>query len=120
MRQHMAGILLGEGFVQCPEQQRLAQLLRETVAEYGSQDADTDYPMLRAVLMGAVYAALVPGVPMPVPRLAGRAVQALPPRLGDGCPAGHRGARRDVRERSVTVLHDRPTTGPAVARRSAV
>ncbi|MDX3755058.1 TetR/AcrR family transcriptional regulator [Streptomyces mirabilis] len=69
MRQHMAGILLGEGFVQCPEQQRLAQLLRETVAEYGSQDADTDYPMLRAVLMGAVYAALVPGVPMPVPRL---------------------------------------------------
>jgi AcrR family transcriptional regulator len=69
MRQHMAGILLGEGFVQCPEQQRLAQLLRETVAEYGSQDAHTDYPMLRAVLMGAVYAALVPGVPMPVPRL---------------------------------------------------
>lgn len=69
MRQHMAGILQGEGFVQCPEQQRLAQLLRETVAGYGSQDADTDYPMLRAVLMGAVYAALVPGVPMPVPRL---------------------------------------------------
>lgn len=69
MRQHMAGILQGEGFVQCPEQQRLAQLLRETVAQYGSPDADTDYPMLRAVLMGAVYAALVPGVPMPVPRL---------------------------------------------------
>ncbi|MFK0024250.1 TetR/AcrR family transcriptional regulator [Streptomyces sp. NPDC090798] len=69
MRQHMAGILQGEGFVQCPEQQRLAQLLRETVAGYGSQDADADYPMLRAVLMGAVYAALVPGVPMPVPRL---------------------------------------------------
>ncbi|QIY94225.1 TetR/AcrR family transcriptional regulator [Streptomyces sp. S1D4-11] len=69
MRQHMAGILQGEGFVQCPEQQRLAQLLRETVAGYGSQNADTDYPMLRAVLMGAVYAALVPGVPMPVPRL---------------------------------------------------
>jgi AcrR family transcriptional regulator len=69
MRQHMAGILQGEGFMQCPEQQRLAQLLRETVAGYGSQNADTDYPMLRAVLMGAVYAALVPGVPMPVPRL---------------------------------------------------
>ncbi|MFF2517616.1 TetR/AcrR family transcriptional regulator [Streptomyces sp. NPDC058086] len=69
MRQHMAGILQGEGFVQCPEQQRLAQLLRETVAGYGSQNADADYPMLRAVLMGAVYAALVPGVPMPVPRL---------------------------------------------------
>ncbi|MFF1701087.1 TetR/AcrR family transcriptional regulator [Streptomyces sp. NPDC058252] len=69
MRQHMAGLLQAEGFVQCPEQQRLAQLLRETVAGQGSPDAATDYPMLRALLMGAVYAALVPGVPMPVPTL---------------------------------------------------
>ncbi|WP_405884745.1 TetR/AcrR family transcriptional regulator [Streptomyces sp. NBC_01136] len=69
MRQHMAGILLGEGFVQCPEQQRLAQLLRETVARHCSADAATDYPMLRALLMGSVYAALVPGVPMPIPTL---------------------------------------------------
>lgn len=69
MRQHMAGILQAEGFVQCPEQQRLAELLRTTVTRLGSPDPDSDYPMLRALLMGAVYAALVPGVPMPVPVL---------------------------------------------------
>ncbi|WP_406165851.1 TetR/AcrR family transcriptional regulator [Streptomyces sp. NBC_00996] len=69
MRQHMAGLLQAEGFVQCPEQQRLAQLLRDAVAGQGSPDAATDYPMLRALLMGAVYAALVPGVPMPIPTL---------------------------------------------------
>lgn len=69
MRQHMAGILLEEGFVQCPEQQRLSELLRDTVARRGSRDVDADYPMLRALLMGAVYAALVPGAPMPVPVL---------------------------------------------------
>ncbi|MGQ4383930.1 TetR/AcrR family transcriptional regulator [Streptomyces sp. SAS_270] len=68
MRQHMAGLLQAEGFVQCPEQKRLAELLGETVAGQGSADA-ADYPMLRALLMGAVYAALVPGVPMPVPTL---------------------------------------------------
>jgi hypothetical protein len=69
MRQHMAGILHDEGFVQCPEQQRLSQLLRDTVARRGSTDVDADYPMLRSLLMGAVYAALMPGAPMPVPVL---------------------------------------------------
>ncbi|MCW7941555.1 TetR family transcriptional regulator [Streptomyces hygroscopicus] len=69
MRQHMAGILQAEGFLQCPEQQRLAELLRDTVARHGSSDPDMDYPMLRALLMGAVYAALVPGVPMSLPVL---------------------------------------------------
>ncbi|MFD3502914.1 TetR/AcrR family transcriptional regulator [Streptomyces sp. NPDC058676] len=69
MRQHMAGILQAEGFVQCPEQQRLSQLLRDTVARHGSDDVDTDYAMLRALLMGAVFAALVPGAPMSVPVL---------------------------------------------------
>ncbi|MFC3571891.1 TetR/AcrR family transcriptional regulator [Streptomyces yaanensis] len=69
MRQHMAGMLQAEGFVQCPEQKRLAELLRDTVERRGSADVDTDYPMLRALLMGAVYAALVPGVPMPLPVL---------------------------------------------------
>ncbi|MCS0600934.1 TetR/AcrR family transcriptional regulator [Streptomyces sp. LP11] len=69
MRQHMAGLLQAEGFVQCPEQRRLSELLGETVARYGSEDVSADYPLLRAVLMGAVYAALVPGVPMPVPVL---------------------------------------------------
>ncbi|MEV6481952.1 helix-turn-helix domain-containing protein [Streptomyces sp. NPDC051576] len=69
MRQHMAGLLQGEGFVQCPEQRRLSELLGETIARYGSGNVPSDYPMLRALLMGAVYAALVPGVPMPIPVL---------------------------------------------------
>lgn len=69
MRTHMASILQAEGFVQCPEQQRLALLLRETVVRYGSRDAESDYPMLRALLMGAVFAVLMPGAPMPMPRL---------------------------------------------------
>ncbi|MDX3854730.1 helix-turn-helix domain-containing protein [Streptomyces sp. AK02-01A] len=69
MRTHMAGILGAEGFVQCPEQQRLARLLHETMAAYGSSDPDSDYPMLRALLMGAVFAMLMPGAPMPPERL---------------------------------------------------
>jgi AcrR family transcriptional regulator len=69
MRQHMAGLLHAEGFVQCPEQRRLSDLLGDTVARYGSHDVSADYPLLRALLMGAVYAALVPGAPMPVPAL---------------------------------------------------
>ncbi|MFJ5773921.1 TetR/AcrR family transcriptional regulator [Streptomyces sp. NPDC093094] len=66
MRQHMAGLLQAEGFVQCPEQQRLAELLRETVARRGCGNPDTDYPMLRAQLMGAVYAMVLPNVGMPI------------------------------------------------------
>ncbi|MGW0882794.1 TetR/AcrR family transcriptional regulator [Streptomyces sp. NPDC002671] len=69
MRQHMAGLLQAEGFVQCPEQRRLGELLSDTVARYGSQDIAADYPMLRALLMGAVYSALIPGAPMTVPVL---------------------------------------------------
>ncbi|MEU3983604.1 helix-turn-helix domain-containing protein [Streptomyces sp. NPDC026672] len=69
MRQHMAGLLQAEGFVQCPEQRRLSELLSDTVTRYGSPDVAADYPMLRALLMGAVYSALVPGVPMQVPVL---------------------------------------------------
>ncbi|MEE1940752.1 TetR/AcrR family transcriptional regulator [Streptomyces sp. TRM 70361] len=69
MRTHMAGILQQEGFVRCEEQQRLAALLREVVVRYGSRDPDTDYPMLRALLMGAVVAILLPGAPMPSARL---------------------------------------------------
>ncbi len=65
MRTHMAGILTAEGFIQCPEQQRLASLLRNTVARYGSPDPENDYRLLRAQLMGAVMAVLVPGAPMP-------------------------------------------------------
>ncbi|MDT0455088.1 helix-turn-helix domain-containing protein [Streptomyces sp. DSM 41527] len=69
MRTHMAGILTADGFIRCPEQQRLAQLLRDTVAAYGSPDPDADYPLLRALLMGAVVAMLLPGAPMPRVRL---------------------------------------------------
>ncbi|GAA3775700.1 TetR/AcrR family transcriptional regulator [Streptomyces coacervatus] len=69
MRQHMAGLLQAEGFVQCPEQQRLAELLRDAVARHGSQDVDADYPMLRSLLMGAVYAMVLPNVPMPIATL---------------------------------------------------
>ncbi|MDQ0989275.1 TetR/AcrR family transcriptional regulator [Streptomyces sp. V3I7] len=69
MRQHMAGLLQAEGFVQCPEQRRLSELLSDTVARYGSQDVSADYLMLRSLLMGAAYSALVPGVPMQVPVL---------------------------------------------------
>uniref|UniRef100_J1SDN2 TetR family transcriptional regulator n=1 Tax=Streptomyces auratus AGR0001 TaxID=1160718 RepID=J1SDN2_9ACTN len=69
MRTHMAGILTAEGFIQCPEQQRLAHLLRETVVAYGSPDPDTDYPLLRALLMGAVVPMLLPGAPTPRARL---------------------------------------------------
>ena len=69
MRAHMAGLLQQEGFVECEEQQRLATLLRETVERYGSEDPESDYRMLRALLMGAVVAALLPGAPMPLARL---------------------------------------------------
>ncbi|GAB3972250.1 TetR/AcrR family transcriptional regulator [Streptomyces sparsus] len=69
MRTHMAGILQQEGFVACVEQQELARLLRETMARYGTTDLDAEYPLLRALLMGAVVAVLLPGAPMPVPTL---------------------------------------------------
>ncbi|MEW2140288.1 helix-turn-helix domain-containing protein [Streptomyces sp. NPDC005409] len=93
MRTHMAGILTAEGFVQCPEQQRLAELLRDTVVRYGSADPDTDYPLLRALLMGAVVAILLPGAPMPAARLRAELFQrygldwelGVPP---DGGPPG--------------------------------
>ncbi|MEU3400152.1 TetR/AcrR family transcriptional regulator [Streptomyces filamentosus] len=69
MRTHMAVILQDEGFVRCEEQQRLALLLRDTVERYGSEDVERDYPLLRALLMGAVVAVLLPGAPMPAARL---------------------------------------------------
>jgi AcrR family transcriptional regulator len=69
MRTHMSGVLQAEGFVRCPEQQRLASLLRDTVERYGSRNVDADYPLLRALLMGAVFAVLLPGAPMEPARL---------------------------------------------------
>jgi AcrR family transcriptional regulator len=66
MRTHMASILQNEGFIQCPEQQRLAALLEDTVARRGSLNPTEDYRLLRALLMGAVVAVLLPGAPMPL------------------------------------------------------
>jgi AcrR family transcriptional regulator len=69
MRAHMAGILQQEGFVKCDEQRRLATLLRSAMVRYGSADPDADYALLRALLMGAVFAVLLPGAATPLPRL---------------------------------------------------
>ncbi|WP_327351451.1 TetR/AcrR family transcriptional regulator [Streptomyces sp. NBC_01304] len=94
MRTHMAGILQADGFVRCAEQQRLAELLRDTVVRYGTRDVDTEYPLLRALLMGAVFAVLLPGAPMPVATLRAELFQrfgldwelGVPP--GEGPPGG--------------------------------
>ncbi|AEW93212.1 TetR family transcriptional regulator [Streptantibioticus cattleyicolor NRRL 8057 = DSM 46488] len=69
MRTHMASILQHEGFIQCPEQQKLAALLQDTVARRGPSDPAAEYRLLRALLMGAVVALLLPGAPMPLASL---------------------------------------------------
>jgi AcrR family transcriptional regulator len=69
MRTHMASILQNEGFIQCPEQQKLAALLEDTVTRTGSPNPVEDYRLLRALLMGAVVALLLPGAPMPLASL---------------------------------------------------
>ncbi|GHC51757.1 TetR/AcrR family transcriptional regulator [Streptomyces flavofungini] len=88
MRTHMAGILQAEGFVQCPEQQRLAFLLREAVSRHGSPEAETDYRMLRALLMGAVFALLIPGAPMPFDVLRAELFQRYDLDWNCGVPPG--------------------------------
>jgi len=90
MRTHMSGVLQAEGFWQCPEQQRLAALLRDTVERYGSQDVDAGYPLLRALLMGAVFAILLPGVPMPLARLRAELFQRYELDWELGVPPGER------------------------------
>lgn len=69
MRIHMAAILQEEGFIQCPEQQRLAALLQESVVRWGAKQPEEEYRLLRALLMGATVALLLPGAPMPLARL---------------------------------------------------
>lgn len=108
MRTHMAGILQAEGFVKCPEQQRLADLLRNTVVRYGTDDVDRDYPMLRALLMGAVYAALVPGAPMPVPVLRAELFRRYELGREQGSPPG-----LDPRPAPVAELFEFFDTDPA-------
>lgn len=94
MRTHMSGVLQAEGFLQCPEQQRLASLLRDAMERYGSRQVDADYPLLRALLMGAVFAIVLPGAPMAPVRLRAELFQrygldwelGVPP--GVGPPGG--------------------------------
>ncbi|CAG6392502.1 TetR/AcrR family transcriptional regulator [Streptomyces cocklensis] len=88
MRTHMASILQEEGFIQCPEQQRLAQLLRDTMICWGAADPEEEYRLLRALLMGASVAMLLPGAPMPVHRLRAELFQryALPWESGEPPP----------------------------------
>ncbi|OII65686.1 TetR family transcriptional regulator [Streptomyces sp. CC53] len=100
MRTHMAGILQAEGFVQCEDQQRLAALLRDTVQRYGSRNVDTDYPLLRALLMGAVFAVLLPGAPMPLALLRAELFQRYGLEWERGFPPGN-------------GPEDRPTPGGA-------
>ncbi|MFD4137525.1 TetR/AcrR family transcriptional regulator, partial [Streptomyces sp. NPDC058572] len=108
MRTHMAGILQADGFVQCPEQQRLAHLLRDTVERYGSRDIDTDYPLLRALLMGAVVAVLLPGAPMPRARLRAELFQryGLDWELGVGGGGGGGGGAPGRGEAAVEACLD--------------
>ncbi|MET9877458.1 helix-turn-helix domain-containing protein [Actinacidiphila glaucinigra] len=84
MRAHMAGILQAEGFSECEERQRLAELLLGAVRAWGSTDPEQDYRMLRALLMGGVFAQLIPGAAMPLARLRADAFQryGLPWELG--------------------------------------
>lgn len=118
MRTHMAGILQAEGFVQCEEQQRLAFLLRDTVTRYGSQDVDTDYPLLRALLMGAVVAVLLPGAPMPMARLRWELFQRYGLGWEQGAPPG--GVRPTARRWCTSIrprLSRRSRSSPAASGR---
>ncbi|MFG2111985.1 TetR/AcrR family transcriptional regulator [Streptomyces sp. NPDC048718] len=121
MRTHMAGILQAEGFLQCSEQQRLAALLRDTVARSGSPDPDTDYPLLRAQLMGTVFALLLPGAPMPLAPLRAELFQRYGLGLERGMPPGGnrpggmpvvRAVRDDVAARVAGPLPGPPVDRP--------
>ncbi|WP_328911900.1 MULTISPECIES: TetR/AcrR family transcriptional regulator [unclassified Streptomyces] len=86
MRTHMASILQEEGFIQCPEQQLLASLLRDTTVRWGAAEPEEEYRLLRALLMGATVALLLPGAPMPVARLRAELFQRYGLAWGAGSP----------------------------------
>ncbi|MDX6355121.1 MAG: hypothetical protein QOF98_2024 [Streptomyces sp.] len=86
MRTHMASMLQAEGFIQCPEQQRLAALLRDTVARYGAADPEEEYLLLRALMMGATVALLLPGAPMPLAQLRAELFQRYGLEWSAGAP----------------------------------
>jgi AcrR family transcriptional regulator len=87
MRTHMASILQ-EGFIQCPEQQRLASLLRSAVTTWGAADPEEEYRLLRALMMGATVALLLPGAPMPLARLRAELFQRYGLKWSAGTPPG--------------------------------
>jgi hypothetical protein len=92
MRTHMASILQ-EGFIQCDEQQRLAALLRATVIAWGAaEDPEEEYRLLRALLMGATVALLLPGAPMPLARLRAELFQRYGLKWSAGAPPDEAGA----------------------------
>jgi AcrR family transcriptional regulator len=92
MRVHMASILQ-EGFIQCPEQQKLAALLRGAVVAWGAaDDPDEEYRLLRALLMGATVALLLPGAPMPLERLRAELFQRYGLKWSMGSPPDTAGA----------------------------
>lgn len=118
MRTHMAGILQADGFVRCPEQQHLAELLRDTVVRHGSPDVDTEYPLLRALLMGAVFAVLLPGAPMPPGALRAELFQRYGLAWELGVPPGEEppgGTHARVADRAAqeTRSTQRPNRRPA-------
>jgi AcrR family transcriptional regulator len=86
MRTHMALILQYEGFIQCPEQQKLAALLEDTITHWGAADPGQDYRLLRALLMGAAVALLLPGAPMPPASLRAELFQRYGLAWESGCP----------------------------------
>ncbi|WP_329129444.1 TetR/AcrR family transcriptional regulator [Streptomyces sp. NBC_01476] len=94
MRTHMASILQEEGFIQCPEQQQLASLLRGSVLAWGAADPEEEYRLLRALLMGATVALLLPGAPMPVARLRAELFQRYGLPWTAGAPPEEAGSAR--------------------------
>jgi len=93
MRVHMASILQ-EGFIQCPEQQHLAALLKGAVVAWGGTEngGEEEYRLLRALLMGASVALLLPGAPMPLSRLRAELFQRYGLKWSLGSPSQEWGA----------------------------
>ena len=97
MRTHMASILEEEGFLRCPEQQRLAALLRDTVLRWGAPHPEEEYRLLRAMLMGATVVLLLPGASLPLHRVRAEIFQrfqldwsaGLPPHRDHGYLPAH-------------------------------
>ncbi|MGW4204794.1 TetR/AcrR family transcriptional regulator [Streptomyces sp. NPDC004726] len=97
MRAHMSGVLQAGDSAHCPDQQRLAAVLRDTLEGYGSRTVDADSALLRAQLMGAVFAIVLPGAPLPREPLRAELFQRYGLDWEMGEPPGGNPARRHVR-----------------------